>query len=130
MSCQVIECIKKFGNKPHAVFKKKKGRTDLLPHQVKTICWLQKQSDLLVIAWGVRALNVEQKFAMELLLDDRIKLVTLVGTAGTGKTQLARVTWTRLEDGRVHHVIEQSRDGGKTWLPYFDGIYEKREKGQ
>jgi PhoH-like ATPase len=40
-------------------------------------------------AWGVRALNVEQKFAMDLLLDDAVELVTLVGTAGTGKTLLA-----------------------------------------
>lgn len=40
-------------------------------------------------AWGVRALNVEQKFAMDLLLDDNVQLVTLVGTAGTGKTLLA-----------------------------------------
>ena len=40
-------------------------------------------------AWGIRALNVEQKFAMDLLLDDAVQLVTLVGTAGTGKTLLA-----------------------------------------
>lgn len=39
--------------------------------------------------WGVRALNKEQKFAMELLLNDDIKLVTLLGRAGTGKTLLA-----------------------------------------
>lgn len=36
--------------------------------------------------WGIKPLNKEQKFAMELLLDDHIKLVTLVGVAGTGKT--------------------------------------------
>jgi PhoH-like ATPase len=39
--------------------------------------------------WGIRPLNREQRFAMELLLDDRIKLVTLSGKAGTGKTILA-----------------------------------------
>lgn len=36
--------------------------------------------------WGIKPLNKEQKFAMELLLDENIKLVTLLGTAGTGKT--------------------------------------------
>jgi len=39
--------------------------------------------------WGVRPRNKEQAFALELLLDDSIKLVTLVGKAGTGKTMLA-----------------------------------------
>lgn len=39
--------------------------------------------------WGIKPRNREQKFAMELLLDDDIKLVTLVGKAGTGKTLLA-----------------------------------------
>ncbi len=40
-------------------------------------------------AWGIKAKNKEQRFAMELLLDENIKLVTLVGQAGTGKTLLA-----------------------------------------
>ena len=39
--------------------------------------------------WGVRPRNKEQQFALDLLLDERIKLVTLVGMAGTGKTLLA-----------------------------------------
>lgn len=39
--------------------------------------------------WGVRSRNKEQTFAMDLLLDDNIPLVTLVGKAGTGKTMLA-----------------------------------------
>ena len=37
----------------------------------------------------IRPRNREQKFALELLLRDDIKLVTLVGQAGTGKTLLA-----------------------------------------
>ncbi len=38
---------------------------------------------------GIMARNVEQKMAMDLLLDDEIKLITLLGSAGTGKTLLA-----------------------------------------
>lgn len=41
------------------------------------------------VCWGIRALNKEQKFAMELLLNDRIKVVSFIGRAGTGKTLLA-----------------------------------------
>lgn len=39
--------------------------------------------------WGVKPRNVEQRCAMDLLLRDDIKLVTLVGPAGTGKTLMA-----------------------------------------
>jgi PhoH-like ATPase len=38
---------------------------------------------------GVRPRNKEQSFALDLLLDDSVRLVTLVGKAGTGKTLLA-----------------------------------------
>ncbi|MGM0370084.1 MAG: PhoH family protein [Bacillota bacterium] len=39
--------------------------------------------------WGINARNREQQAAFELLLNDDIQLVTLVGKAGTGKTLLA-----------------------------------------
>ncbi|PJD95827.1 MAG: ATPase [Parachlamydia sp.] len=39
--------------------------------------------------WGIKPRNVEQKCAVDLLLRDDIKLVTLLGPAGTGKTLLA-----------------------------------------
>ncbi len=39
--------------------------------------------------WGIYPKNMEQQFALDALLNDEIKLVTLVGKAGTGKTLLA-----------------------------------------
>ena len=39
--------------------------------------------------WGIRPRNMEQSFTFDLLLNDEIKLVTIVGKAGTGKTLLA-----------------------------------------
>ena len=39
--------------------------------------------------WGIYPRNIEQTFALAALLDDNIKLVTLSGNAGTGKTLLA-----------------------------------------
>jgi tetratricopeptide (TPR) repeat protein len=40
-----------------------------------------------------------------------------------GKKSLARVLLAPLPDGAVHHVIERSDDGGKTWSKGFDAIY-------
>ncbi|MCP5154982.1 MAG: PhoH family protein [Ectothiorhodospiraceae bacterium] len=39
--------------------------------------------------WGIAARNREQNFALNLLMDPTIDFVTLLGTAGTGKTLLA-----------------------------------------
>lgn len=39
--------------------------------------------------WGIKPRNREQQFALDALLDDRVKLITLMGKAGTGKTLLA-----------------------------------------
>ena len=39
--------------------------------------------------WSLFARNREQSFALDVLMDDSIRLVTLVGKAGTGKTLLA-----------------------------------------
>lgn len=39
--------------------------------------------------WGIQPLNTQQRCALDLLLRDDIKLITLIGQAGTGKTLLA-----------------------------------------
>lgn len=40
-------------------------------------------------AWGINSRNVEQALALDLLMDRKIDLVTLIGRAGCGKTLLA-----------------------------------------
>jgi PhoH-like ATPase len=52
--------------------------------------------------FGVMGRNVEQTMAFELLLDDEIKLVSLLGAAGSGKTLLA------LAAG-MHKVFKEER---------------------
>lgn len=52
--------------------------------------------------FGVMARNVEQTMALDLLLDDEIKLVTLLGPAGTGKTLLAMAAG-------MHKVFKEQR---------------------
>jgi PhoH-like ATPase len=50
---------------------------------------------------GVRPRNKEQSYAIDLLLDESVRLVTLVGKAGTGKTLLALAAGLKrtMEDG-------------------------------
>jgi len=64
--------------------------------------------------WGIKARNKEQLFAMDLLLDPNIKIVTLVGTPGAGKTLIASAaaleqTLTLSEKDRNYKKILISR---------------------
>ena len=52
------------------------GKLIMTPHKVEKV-------------WNLAPRNKEQKMALDLLLDPEIKLVTLTGGAGTGKTLLA-----------------------------------------
>lgn len=60
--------------------------------------------------WGIHPLNVEQKCALDLLLRDDIKLVSLIGPAGTGKTLLALAAGLKkVFDDNVYTKILVSR---------------------
>lgn len=50
-------------------------------------------------------------------------------TDANGEEQMAKVTWTLLPDGRVHHVIEQSSNRGHDWKKFFDALYVKSDRG-
>ena len=52
----------------------------------KRLVRVQRQKDAV---WGIYPRNKEQIFALDLLMDDTVRLVTLDGIAGTGKTLLA-----------------------------------------
>lgn len=52
------------------------GRVKYVPNSRKSI-------------WGIKPINSKQVMAMNLLMDDSISLVSLVGIAGTGKTLLS-----------------------------------------
>ncbi|MCB9857770.1 MAG: tetratricopeptide repeat protein [Phycisphaerales bacterium] len=49
-------------------------------------------------------------------------------TPQRGRPAIARGSLTPDADGKVRHVIEHSDDNGKTWKPYFNGIYIRQDK--
>jgi PhoH-like ATPase len=57
--------------------------------------------------WGISPLNVEQRCALDLLLRDEIKLITMVGPAGTGKTLLALASGLRkvFDEGTYNRIL-------------------------
>lgn len=57
--------------------------------------------------WGITARNLEQSYALNLLMDQNIDFVTLVGNAGTGKTLLALAAGLAqtLEDNLYKEII-------------------------
>lgn len=58
-------------------------------------------------AYGIKARNAEQVFALHALLNPEVKLVTLQGVAGTGKTLLALAA--AIEQRRNFHQIYLAR---------------------
>ena len=89
--------------------------------------------------WGVKPRNREQQFALELLLDESIKVVTLLGRAGTGKTLLAIAAGLQqIVDDEKYNKLLVSRpvmpmgkdigflpgDVGDKLRPYMQPIYD------
>ncbi len=56
-------------------------------------------------AWGLSPLNLEQKMAFELMMDDNVKFVSVTGGAGSGKTILA--TAAALEKVVEQHIYRK-----------------------
>jgi hypothetical protein len=46
---------------------------------------------------------------------------------GQGRETILKGTWTKLPDGRLRQYFEESDDGGKTWKPWFDGYYSRKQ---
>jgi PhoH-like ATPase len=61
--------------------------------------------------WGVQARNREQNFALNVLMDPDIDFVTLLGTAGTGKTLLTLASGLmQTHEGKHYREIVMTRE--------------------
>jgi len=87
-----IEDVASKENEPNCFFKMKNSGKVISGRYSKTKKRIERMAFADVSAWGVRARNDEQEYAMDLLMDDNIRVITLVGRAGTGKTLLAVAT--------------------------------------
>jgi len=92
--------------------------------------------------WGIKPRNREQQFAMELLLDPAVQVVTLLGKAGTGKTLMAIAAGLQqVVDDEAYDKILVSRpvmpmgrdlgylpgDISEKLRPYMQPIYDNLE---
>jgi PhoH-like ATPase len=88
-SIPLPEGVEIFENQYLVVKGRENGSLSILARGRKKVGELQRIVDLKTPVWGIRPRNKEQHFALDALLRDDIKLVTLIGKAGTGKTLLA-----------------------------------------
>ncbi|BDU50697.1 PhoH family protein [Haliovirga abyssi] len=84
--------INLYPNQTVTVISKKSHKKQGLTVYKKNKDRLKKMTFGKASIWGVDGRNKEQKYAIELLMDMDIKVVTLIGKAGTGKTLLALAT--------------------------------------
>jgi len=89
-----------------------------------SINYLDKTTDEWVQIWnseGGSQINIRGG-----LTADGMRLAGNIHYVANGKTALFRGLWTQLDDGRVRQFFEQSNDEGKTWVPWFEGFYTRR----
>jgi len=92
--------------------------------------------------WGIHGRNVQQKMALELLMNDEVQLVTLEGRAGTGKTLLALAAGLmKMEEERRYSRLLVTRpvvpvgkdigflpgDKGEKLRPWMQPIFDNLE---
>jgi hypothetical protein len=91
-----------------------------------SINYLDKTTDEWVQIWnasGGSQINIRGG-----LTADGMALSGTIHYVANGTTAPFRGLWTPLEDGRVRQYFEQSNDGGKTWVPWFEGFYTRRQE--
>ncbi len=60
------------------------------------------------------------------LNDGTMRLEGPLQYLGQNRTTILRGTWSKLPDGRVRQLFEESADKGASWTVWFDGYYTRR----
>ncbi len=98
----VNECLSLGGDDAfEAIVREKHGETEAIVELAEDYR-VQRHN-----VWGITARNREQNFALNMLMDPDLDFVTLLGTAGTGKTLLALAAGLAqvLDRGRYREII-------------------------
>jgi len=90
-----------------------------------SINYLDKASNEWVQVWNAE--GGSQIIVRGGLTDDGMALAGYIHYVGNGTTAPFRGLWTPLPDGRVRQYFEQSNDDGKTWVPWFEGFYTRKD---
>jgi len=92
---------------------------------------IEKITDIKEAIWGLKSRNKEQTFALKILSDPEVQVITLVGKAGCGKTLLAIASGLDqvLEHGRYKKLIVSRpvQPLGKD-IGYLPGTMEEKMK--
>lgn len=112
--------LRNSGNQQHSAI----GRFEAHSHQIVPLADIPQEG-----VWGLLPRNREQKFALDLLNNPEINLVTLVGKAGTGKTLLAIAAGLHCVTSTGHYsrllvsrpVFPMGRD-----LGFLPGVVEEK----
>lgn len=76
--------------------------------------WVDSQGNILQLSGG---------------LENGVMVMThVIPEQDTIPETINHLSWTPLEDGRVHQVWKTSTDNGETWISLFDGYYAKKEE--
>lgn len=83
------------------------GQVKMMENGVVTLSSIKDYIQPKNAVWGIHARNLEQSFALNLLMDPEIDFVSLLGQAGTGKTlmTLAAALTQTLDERRFSEII-------------------------
>jgi hypothetical protein len=95
----------------------------------KSLFYYQKATRQWKQVWVTDAGPIKEKRLVEEMKDGGVRFQGEIAHRD-GTSHLDRTTLTPLSEGRVHQLIQISRDAGKTWETEFDADYRRRKQNR